>query len=165
MENNTLNPYQATSASLEHSVVEPFAPASRGHRMGASLIDALLMMAIALPIAYFGFQFNLFAEQLDWHLELAFGAILFVVYLILNGYWLQKDGQTIGKKLCAIRVVRSDNSPATFFTLVVVRYLPWAIVSAFEVVSWLAFIDVLFIFGEKRQCLHDMIADTKVIKV
>ena len=82
-------------------------------------------------------------------------------FLWLTVRQLQATGQSLGKKYCGIKVVRSDGSPVTLGRVVWLR----------NVVNWLisfvplyGFVDVLFIFGESRQCLHDRIADTTVVK-
>jgi len=83
------------------------------------------------------------------------------VFLVMTVRQLQATGQSLGKKFCNIKVVRSDGSPVTLGRVVWLR----------NVVNWLislvplySVIDVLFIFGQTRQCLHDKLADTIVVK-
>jgi len=73
----------------------------------------------------------------------------------------QLVGMVIGAILQADRLESLERTPVTLGRVVWLR----------NVVNWLislvplySVIDVLFIFGESRQCLHDRIADTIVIK-
>jgi uncharacterized RDD family membrane protein YckC len=78
---------------------------------------------------------------------------------------VHKNGQTIGKRIVGIKVVRTDFSRATlgriFWLRNVVNAIPGAIPYVGNVYG---LVDHLFIFGESRQCVHDKIADTVVVK-
>src|SRR5690606_41982564 len=75
-----------------------------------------------------------------------------------------RNGPTSGKKLVGLKVVRPDGSRASlariFWPRNVVDMLP-------SFVPYLGmlyfFIDHAFIFDDKRQCIHDKIADTIVV--
>ena len=78
---------------------------------------------------------------------------------------MHKNGQTIGKKLLSIKVVRSDGSRASLARIFWLRNIVNAIPGAIPLLGNLYVLaDHLFIFGEKRQCLHDKIADTIVVR-
>ena len=63
-----------------------------------------------------------------------------------------------------IRVVRVDGSRVTFARFVFLRWLPLAIVGCIPFVGGLVgLIDPLLIFRESSRCLHDEIADTRVV--
>ncbi|HUQ52048.1 MAG TPA: RDD family protein [Gammaproteobacteria bacterium] len=72
-----------------------------------------------------------------------------------------RSGQTIGKRLLDIKVVRSDGSHATleriFWRRNVVNWL-------LGVIPLYGLVDLLFIFGARQQCIHDLVADTIVVK-
>jgi uncharacterized RDD family membrane protein YckC len=90
-----------------------------------------------------------------------FACIGFIVWAWLNYRGVAESGQSIAKKMLNIRVVRSDGSPATVGRIFWLRnVVNWLI----SVVPLYSIIDILFIFGEERQCLHDKLADTIVIK-
>ena len=77
---------------------------------------------------------------------------------------VKRNGQTIGKKLAGIKVVRSDGSKASLGRIFWLRNIVNAIPSAIPFLGSLyGLVDHLFIFGDKRQCLHDKIADTVVV--
>ena len=149
------NPYEAPSASVD----EPKASVGRGRlaarvsRLGASIVDRA---AFGLP----GVLLVFYAEETGPVGLLAILALLAGV-LGLNLYWWHQNGQSIGKRLVDIRIVRGDrSSDVSLARIVFLRELPVVIASC---VGLIRLIDVLFIFGEKRQCLHDLLADTAVI--
>jgi uncharacterized RDD family membrane protein YckC len=72
-----------------------------------------------------------------------------------------RNGQSIAKKLLSIKVVRSDGSRASLGRIFWLRNIVNTLLS---IVPLYGVIDALFIFGEQRQCLHDKIADTIVVK-
>jgi uncharacterized RDD family membrane protein YckC len=89
-----------------------------GFRGMAYLIDAALLLLVAMAI-YFVYSFfgptlqDLYAEMSS--LARALGLVL--LFLALWGYWTIMEvlwhGQTVGKRLVGIRVVRSDGAPVT----------------------------------------------------
>jgi len=63
--------------------------------------------------------------------------------------------------MVGIKVVRSDGSPASLGRLIWLRNVLNGVIA---IIPAYGLIDSLFIFSESRQCLHDKIADTIVIK-
>lgn len=99
------------------------------------------------------------------------GALLFgagrgtggLIGLIIGAayYWYfltRQDGQTPGKRIMKIRVVKVDGSPIDD-TTAVLRYLGYYISSAIFMLGWL-----LALVDENRQTLHDKIVSTYVVK-
>jgi uncharacterized RDD family membrane protein YckC len=165
------NPYAPPQAAVL-DIADPIVPArlaDRGTRFAASLIDGITFsVAFYGPLIYaFGFSFVFGAGDAD---AISDAAALSGVGLALVGFciwcgftlrYMHLNGQSIGKKLLSIKVVRSNGSPISLGRLVWLR----------NVVNWLisliplyGFIEVLFIFGESRQCLHDKLADTIVVQ-
>ncbi len=90
--------------------------------------------------------------------------VIAVIYFLLNGYWLYKNGQTIGKKLMGIKIVDENGKTPPLSRTFGYRFLIPLFVSSLPLIGWILFIiEVSFIFGKNRKCLHDYIADTKVI--
>ena len=85
----------------------------------------------------------------------------FAVWAWLNIRYVLQNGQSIGKKMLNIKVVMSDGSKASLGRIFWVRNVVNGLLS---IVPLYGLIDVLFIFGMQRQCLHDKIADTIVVK-
>jgi uncharacterized RDD family membrane protein YckC len=71
-------------------------------------------------------------------------------------------GQTIAKRMLDIRVVRRDGSQASLGRIFWLRNVVNGLLG---IIPLYGIIDLLFIFGEERLCLHDKVADTMVVKV
>jgi uncharacterized RDD family membrane protein YckC len=92
---------------------------------------------------------------------MAIGALIFI---LLNGYLLATRGQTIGKVLLKIRIVRPSGE-AVSPTRLVLRYGAGFVAGLVMAVVWVySLIDCLMIFRKSRRTLHDEIADTIVVK-
>jgi uncharacterized RDD family membrane protein YckC len=140
-------------------------PASRGQRLGGALVDGLVAMAIGIPVlfAVYGMQFLAVARGGPTAL-LGGTAAYTALYLALQSWFLYTAGQTVGKKVMGIRIVRADGRRAGFARLLFLRQgLPMAIKLIPFLGKLLALVDVLFIFGAARRCVHDYIADTVVV--
>jgi len=170
-----VNPYAPPKAVVRDEPGEAgFEMASRGSRMGAASLDTLAGFIVALPmlIAVSADFVPLLTGELPTTsllgrvgsasvVSMLLALILIVVTIVL----VNRNAQTIGKKLVGIKVARSDGSKAgigrIFWLRNVVNLLPSMIPVIGTVYS---LVDLLFIFGAKQQCLHDMIADTIVIR-
>lgn len=80
---------------------------------------------------------------------------------------LATRGQTIGKGLFGIKLVKNDGSEVDFVSAVVLRN--WILGIAQSCLSYFGFcvflLDSLIIFSEDQRTLHDHIASTRVIEV
>jgi uncharacterized RDD family membrane protein YckC len=141
---------------------------SRWARLGAALIDGLVQ-----GVLYFALSYMLFGHFLPVNAgdSVSYGNVLlelvagFVLFLLIQGYLLVTRGQTVGKKLLGLRIVRTDGSMATAGRLLGLRYLlGWVLVSVPVIGSIYGLVDSLMIFRASRKCLHDNIADTIVVK-
>ena len=173
-ENSTsnTNPYAATQADLSVQRAPDEAElAGRWRRLGASIIDGLLMTVVTMvPTLLFfgGWGKYIEASQSGLSFMFTLGSIVFgfVAYLLINGYFLAKDSQSIGKKILGTKIVRTDGSQADFIRIVTRRLLPlYACGLIPKVGPFLGLVDALFIFRQSKKCLHDDIADTVVIRI
>jgi uncharacterized RDD family membrane protein YckC len=145
--------------------------ADRGTRLGAAILDSVIfVMMVYVPMllaAVIGPAFLAGTEEPDT----AFGAVMivalgvtavgFIVWCWITIRNMSRNGQSIAKKLLGIKVVRSDGSRASLSRLIWLRnVLNWL----FSIIPLYGLVDSLFIFGDSRQCLHDKIADTIVVK-
>jgi uncharacterized RDD family membrane protein YckC len=88
-----------------------------------------------------------------------------LAWCIITLRLVSRNGQTIAKKLLGIKVVRADGSPASLGRIFWLRNVVNGLISAVPILGYFySIIEVLFIFGETRQCLHDRIADTIVVR-
>lgn len=169
---NHTNPYAAPTADLS-SVNRPASNdpldnlASRGTRLGAALLDALIQGVIVLPIVYFaGFFEEMKTGQVSFSTTMILLLLGIAGYTLLNGYLLQKNGQTIGKKIVRIKIVNAQNEKPELLRILGLRFLPIQLLSQIPVVgSFLPLVDVLLIFREDCRCAHDLIAGTYVVNV
>lgn len=91
-------------------------------------------------------------------------ALPLVFLAALQTVLLCRRGQTVGKLLCKIRVVRIDGTPAGFVHAFLLRAVSMGFITAIPLVGWMvSSIDPLLIFRGDRRCLHDLIAGTTVI--
>lgn len=174
MEQDKKNVYAPTEVHIEDVVPAGQRPlATLGSRLAANLVDAIVMMVplYAVVFAVYGSVFQPFldAQKQGYAYQLGFslavGALGIALYAIINWKLLESGGQTVGKKLLGIRIVRTDGSSVGARHVLLRRYLPLAVVSQIPLIgSLLAVVDSLFIFRTSRKCLHDDIADTIVIK-
>jgi uncharacterized RDD family membrane protein YckC len=88
-----------------------------------------------------------------------------LIVLAIDLVLLARNGQTIGKKLLGIKVVRVDGSPVSLFRVFFLRYVCNTVLTLIPLFGSLySLVDCLMIFGESRRTVHDRIADTIVIK-
>ncbi|MBL9199499.1 MAG: RDD family protein [Opitutaceae bacterium] len=164
--------------------------ADRGTRLMARVIDWIIELVCAVPgLIVLGAEvFKIAMEasqgrepdfsQLDIP-RLLLGAGLLLVFslglLVVQVWMLTVRGQTIGKRIVGIRVVKLDGSPCGFVNGWLMRELlitaigvacsmipfigPILLRPAFHIVDW------CLIFRDDQKCLHDQIATTKVVKV
>ena len=93
--------------------------------------------------------------------NLAFWVLTIVITFVCQAYLLARYGQTIGKRLLKIRIVnehgyRKPTLNRSFF----VRECGIYLLQWFPI---LPLLDVLWIFGKSRKCLHDHWSRTIVI--
>jgi uncharacterized RDD family membrane protein YckC len=138
--------------------------AGRWARLAAAMLDGLLLFLVwaATQFALFAFAENSALERTLVKLGIGGGLILSMIQITL----LARRGQTIGKMLIGIRVVRdSDESNPGFWHACVLRvFIPWLVCGVKFIGPCFALVDLLSLFGPDRRCLHDLIADTKVVE-
>ena len=107
-------------------------------------------------------NFMYFATELVPALALSLAVLGLVIYQLMM---LHRQGQTIGKRAMKVRIVRTDGSHCGIGRLIALRWLVPALIGAIPLVGGLfSLLDPLMIFRENRLCLHDNIADTKVVQ-
>ncbi len=167
---NTVNPYAPPRAEVRDIPTGVHEPAGRGLRFVGFILDSLIGWAmIYLPItvgaAVVGVRPGTTPQailgQPAFLVGFGLGLIGFVAWCAITIVFVHRYGQTIGKRLLAIKVVRSDGTRASLGRIFWLRNFVNALLS---VIPLYFFVDSLMIFGDRRQCLHDMIADTVVVR-
>jgi uncharacterized RDD family membrane protein YckC len=161
------NPYETPKSNLEtEGDAESVALASRGSRFLAAFIDGIVGAVIAVPFWFLTGMWSYIESGTAAPLTYTLGAAVygFVGFVLVHYYFLNKNGQTVGKKILKIRITGVDDSLKGAPHLLLKRYLPMSLVSLIPVAgSILMLINVLFIFRKDRRCVHDLIAGTKVV--
>lgn len=139
--------------------------AERGTRLVASILDGLIFAGMVyLPLILTSVATSAESRDGGGGMGVVIGALLtlvgFVAWSWLTIRYVVRNGQSIGKKITGIKVVRSDGTPVTLGRIFWLRNVVNGLIS---IIPLYGLIDALFIFGESRQCLHDKIADTIVV--
>jgi uncharacterized RDD family membrane protein YckC len=161
------NPYATPNAPVIDKDQEVGELADRGQRLGAAIVDGIIGMALATPMMFLlgTFDYLRAGQPLPAWLTIVSTGLGFVLFALVNGYFLKTNGQTIGKKVIGIKIVDMSNQLPTLGRVLGLRYLPITLVTAVPILGQiLPLIDVLFIFRKDRRCLHDLIAGTRVVR-
>lgn len=142
--------------------------ATRWQRFCALLIDGALAFA-AFWVAGKLVPWDVWAVDPDMTMWTPAPIMNIVVsmlaFLLVHGYLLVKRGQTIGKYALGIRITRPDGSLASVGRVLGLRYLLGYATTILPLLGQVyGLVDCLTIFRSNRRCLHDVIADTIVVK-
>jgi len=141
--------------------------AGRGRRLVASLIDVLLVPALAIIIMLVT---GVLEHAADWSASarpvLRMFALGVASYLILNVWLLWQRGQTVGKAIMGIAIVSTKSGgPAPFWRLAIrALFFPTLYLIVWPWAALFPLIDQLTIFFKPRRCAHDYLCGTSVIK-
>lgn len=162
--NDGNNPFQPPAAAVADVPTGEIEAATRGSRFLAAMVDLVIQIAL-LWVA------NLVLPWSVWDTEAGFGqlaattALGLGLFLVLHGLLLVRHGQTIGKRLLGLRIVRPDGSRADAKRVIGMRYgIGWVLTVVPVVGPFYGLVDALFIYRRDRRCLHDLIADTIVVR-
>ena len=167
------NPYAPPTAEVSDAAdTGTFEQADRGARLGAAIVDILVSVVVVLPVLIaLAMAVGTGSLGTETIISAVFGTmgyasmVLGIAWVAVTIYLVNKNGQTIGKKMLGIKVVRSDGSRASLGRIFWLRNFVNGIPASIPYIgSVYGLADALWIFGEKRQCLHDKIADTIVIR-
>ena len=166
--------------------------AERGARLLAATVDELILLGISLPLAFGAIP--LAARLIDlpdlqsldsstmsgspgapsitdllYAMATGPGGIItgvaLIAWCVITTWLVATNGQSIGKRLVGIKIVRSDGSRASLARIFLLRNVVNALPNLLPYVGWLyQLIDPLFIYQASRQCVHDRIADTIVVR-
>lgn len=165
---STSDPYAVERSSAYDQPAEEQELAGRGTRLLAWFLDGVIagfmIWLPALTVATVTGVFTQPNDQFDWGLltlPLFLCAMGFIAWAWITLLLVARYGQTMAKRVLEIRVVRSDGSQASLGRIFWLRNVVNGLLNAIPL-YWL--IDSLFIFSERRQTIHDLIADTIVVK-
>lgn len=136
--------------------------AEPGSRLGALLLDRFT--TLVLPMLAGTFLGGLFGGGWGFAAGMVLGSMGVLGMTGYQLYLLATTGQSLGKRAMGIKVVRLDGSPVDLGRLIFLRNVVPGIIGA-ATCGLFGAINAFFVFSNDRRCLHDHIADTKVIKV
>lgn len=137
-------------------------PAGFWIRLVAYLIDGIVVSLIALLLAITFTDASasqvwaIFSGEVeDWTISIIPTMVDLAYFTICIGRW----GQTVGKKVLSIKVLRSDNSPMSY-PMSFARSLAYYLSALIFGIGFL-----MIAFSSNKRGLHDRICDTKVVKI
>jgi uncharacterized RDD family membrane protein YckC len=173
--NNQYAPPRSAVADVAFADAAGIVKAGRGSRLAASLIDSLIFSLPFVP-AYFaavgplfrtghftllGLWLAVFATGMLFYIALGVNFLVWIVVAVM----VHRNAQSIGKKLCGIKVARTDGSRATLGRIFWLRNVTNYALRLVPMLGPLyGLVDVLMIFGDQRRCCHDYLADTIVVR-
>jgi uncharacterized RDD family membrane protein YckC len=170
-------PLGASTAAVGAAPVPGEKLPSRWLRLAGAFLDGILKSLCWLPAT--SGMWRGFAEQARAGQQPSIEAMMrmfqasflhalpwLVLLAIVQCVLLTIRGQSIGKLVCGIRIVRyRDGAHAGFLHAVVLRSFLPMIIEQIPLLGFLFWIvDACFIFGDEKRCVHDYMADTKVVK-
>lgn len=141
--------------------------ASRCSRLSASLLDTLIMMLFTIPVMFFTGAFDGISTGIhsSFSYNLAMGLFGLFVFLLINFKLLKDKGQTVGKRMVGIKTVDMAGDQASWGQHFTKRYAIFFIPGQIPLIGQIfSIVNVLFIFGKEKRCIHDYGAGTQVVK-
>jgi uncharacterized RDD family membrane protein YckC len=168
-------PYQPAPPASGYG--QPAAPyASWGSRVGAYLLDSLIAFGVTIVPFIVGFVIMVSTaesvERLDGTVEvtdagnplgwilMVLAAVIGLAFTIWNMIVRQgRTGQSLGKKIVGIKVVREQDGRVLGVGMAFLRYVLYSILSS------ACFLDLLWpLWEERKRTWHDMIVSSIVVR-
>lgn len=164
-----VNPYAPPQADLTPLAGPDSKPlASPWIRLVAQIIDGIISGVIIASLMFISGYYSrvasaaaagetLLLENLIW------APVQLAIMLGINWTFLLQ-GQTIGKKIMKVRIVRKNGDPIDRTRIITHRLVPVWLLGNIPFINLLLIVDALCIFRAGRNTIHDDIADTKVVE-
>jgi len=136
--------------------------ANVGSRLGAAIIDYALQFLAVLLVALIIFNFGRQMDILEFNVNysIVWAVVILIIFMIFMGYFivceLLMNGQTIGKRILGLRVIRDNGQPIEFS-----HALIRGIIRSSLDMMYVGFFAILF--SKKHKRIGDMAAGTIVI--
>jgi uncharacterized RDD family membrane protein YckC len=142
--------------------------AGRGRRFVATLIDMVLVPALAIFIMMVT---GVLEHAEDWTSEampiLRMVLLGLASYVLLNLYLLWTRGQTVGKAAMGIAIVRAGTGERAALWRLIVRGLFFPTLYLIVLIPYIALIPVVdqaLMFRKDRRTVHDWVSGTQVVR-
>lgn len=179
-----LNPYTPPATPIKAPLVPTGVPgphnyASLGERFAGVLIDGLVMLPVTIGFVVIAPKIFTVEEVSETDISAIFmgntgygiaaGLIMSVlgiaIYIAVQWTFWNATSQSIGKKVMKTQIVNLDGTPADVKTIAFKRYGLITFLASLPFLGIIGLIDALVVFRKDRNCLHDDIAKTRVIKL
>ncbi len=143
--------------------------ATLGSRFVGAFIDGIINAAFSFSIVgilIVASVFDSFAAfgQAGFGTTILFSLLGYGFFIAINFKFLSSSGQTIGKRAAKTKIVTLDGKVPSISDLAGKRYAFMYLIGAIPFVGGIiSLVDILFIFGKDRRCIHDLLANTKVV--
>ena len=152
------------------SSVEQTRPSTglRGRRVAATVIDLLILGPTSLIIMLVT---GIVESAEAWVMPqpiIRLTLLMVGSYLLLNGYLLVTNGQTLGKRLLGLRIQSATDGDLLPFWKIILRAYAIPLVSgliAFTLLTPVYLVNLLFAAGKPQRCLHDYLAGSVVVRI
>jgi uncharacterized RDD family membrane protein YckC len=159
----------------------PGSLAERGARLLAASIDELIVLGTFLPMLFGSvpalinlvaggadsgrFDTGTFVNAMLGGPGTTITVVALLTWCAITAWLVAANGQSIGKRLVGIKVVRTDGSRASFARIFLLRNVVSSLPNLLPYLGWFyMFADPLLIYQDSRKCIHDLIADTIVVR-
>jgi len=134
-------------------------------RVGAKIIDIIILWAVGFAVSFLGGIFLAGAHSSRGQIPTRFlgGSILIAViswaiHIAYPTYFLGKYSATLGKMACGLKVLRPDGEKISY-ARACGRFFAEIVSSLILCIGY-----IMVAFDDERRALHDRICDTRVVK-
>ena len=134
--------------------------ATRSARFTANFVDNAVVILMPVAAIFLAGAFSRGNREFEPFIFIAaasFGLMGCAAQLWAQIQW----GQSIGKRMLGIKVVRTSGQPIELWRVILLRNLVVQVIA--QMCGVLGLIDALMIFGDEQRCLHDYVADSIVV--
>lgn len=163
-ENENMSGFEESIMSVEDSTDEPKITdrfAGFWMRFWAFLADLLIIFSIngilLSPLRMINDGMDIYISI--WTLHGIMGAIVFYLYFLVL---TKKLGQTMGKMIFGLRVIRADHQPLQWSDLIFREVITRFIYKTF---FFLNLLYLIVAFNKEKKGFHDMVGNTRVVHV
>lgn len=123
-----------------------------------------MLVLIPLMIVTGGFDGVMQGVEPSFTYNLIMAVVGIVLFVMVNGVLLVRHGQTVGKRLVKIRITDLNGRRPTMNNYIA-RYSVYFLPGQIPIIGQLfSIVNILFIFGESKRCIHDHAGSTKVVQ-
>lgn len=159
--------YKAPQSNLVEEQQKELVLATKLSRLAAAVLDNIILALILIPLVYFfgGWELLQQGEETSLQFDLMITGAVLLAFVLINGNLLATNGQTVGKKVLGIKIVDLNGHLPSVKSHLLPRYAFYLLVDFIPIIGGLlSLVNVLYIFGQERRCMHDLLAGTRVVK-